>query len=133
MPVESFPVLTQSSSGGKLRYIGAGHCRGRNFSEARLAFHGPARGYSLLMFTAVSRVAAKHDAWRAELDRVGVWTSQKRLDEAGEGGACAEYNLTRASERLQRLRLACRSGARLIPILVVAGLVLAMHVFGQIY
>ena len=33
------------------------------------------------------RVAAKHAAWRAELDRVGVWMVQKRLDEAGAGAA----------------------------------------------
>ena len=40
------------------------------------------------------RLAAKHDAWRAELDRVGVWTVQKRLDEAGEGAASV-YGLPR--------------------------------------
>jgi len=31
-------------------------------------------------------VAAKY-AWRAELDRIGVWILQKRLDEAGAGAA----------------------------------------------
>ena len=33
------------------------------------------------------RLAAKHDAWRAELDNLGVWTVQKRFDEAGAGAA----------------------------------------------
>ena len=33
------------------------------------------------------RIAAKHAAWRAELDRVGMWIVQKRLDDAGAGAA----------------------------------------------
>ena len=48
-------------------------------------------------------------------------------------GATLRSTISSASIRLQRLRLACRSGAQLIPILVMAGPVLAMHVFGQIY
>jgi hypothetical protein len=31
------------------------------------------------------RLAAKHAAWRAELERLGVWAVQKRLDQAGAG------------------------------------------------
>lgn len=31
------------------------------------------------------RLAAKHAAWTAELDRLGVWAVQKRLDQAGAG------------------------------------------------
>ena len=31
------------------------------------------------------RLAAKHAAWRAELDRLGVWVVQKRLNQAGAG------------------------------------------------
>jgi hypothetical protein len=31
------------------------------------------------------RLAAKHAAWRAELDRLGAWAVQKRLDPAGAG------------------------------------------------
>src|SRR5262249_60137759 len=50
-------------------------------------------------------------------------------------GATSRSTISSASVRLQRLRLACRSGAQLIPILrrVTAGPVLAMDVFGQIY
>jgi hypothetical protein len=51
-------------------------------------------------------------------------------------GATSRSTISSASVRLQRLRLACRSGARLIPILATrqrSGPVLAMHVFGQIY
>ena len=31
------------------------------------------------------RLAAKHAAWRAELDRLGVWVVQQRLNQAGAG------------------------------------------------
>ena len=54
-------------------------------------------------------------------------------DRSTAPGATSRSTISSASVRLQRLRLACRSGAQLIPILVMAGPVLAMHVFGQIY
>ena len=54
-------------------------------------------------------------------------------DRSTARGATSRSTISSASVRLQRLRLACRSGAQLIPILVMAGPVLAMHVFGQIY
>ena len=54
-------------------------------------------------------------------------------DRSTAPGATSRSTISSASVRLQRLRLACRSGARLIPIRVMAGPVLAMHVFGQIY
>jgi hypothetical protein len=31
------------------------------------------------------RLAAKHASWRAELERLGAWAVQKRLDQAGAG------------------------------------------------
>ena len=37
------------------------------------------------------RLAAKHAAWRAELDRLGVWAVQKRLDGAGAGHGALVY------------------------------------------
>jgi hypothetical protein len=54
-------------------------------------------------------------------------------DRSTAPGATSRSTISSASVRLQRLRLACRSGVQLIPILVMAGPVLAMHVFGQIY
>src|SRR5438132_12700699 len=54
-------------------------------------------------------------------------------DRSTAPGATSRSTISSASVRLQPLRLACRSGARLIPIRVMAGPVLAMHVFGQIY
>ena len=54
-------------------------------------------------------------------------------DRSTAPGATSRSTISSASVRLQRLRLACRSGAQLIPILVMAGPVLAMHVFGQVY
>src|SRR5262249_18287848 len=54
-------------------------------------------------------------------------------DRSTAPGATSRSTISSASVRPQRLRLACRSGAQLIPILVMAGPVLAMHVFGQIY
>ena len=50
-------------------------------------------------------------------------------------GATSRSTISSASVRLQRLRLACQSGAQLIPILATrfGWPVLAMHVYGQIY
>jgi hypothetical protein len=64
-------------------------------------------------------------AWRAS-----------RWDRSTAPGAASRSTMSSASVRLQRLRLACRSGARLVPILATRhgrGPVLAMHVFGQKY
>jgi hypothetical protein len=37
------------------------------------------------------RLAAKHAAWRAELDRLGVWAVQKRIDGAAAGHGALVY------------------------------------------
>ena len=37
------------------------------------------------------RLAAKHAAWRAELDHLGVWAVQKRVDQAGVGHGVLVY------------------------------------------
>ena len=72
--------------------------------------------------------------------RLGPGANHSRMARIAEAwdrstapGATSRSTISSASVRLQRLRLACRSGAQLIPILVMAGPVLAMHVFGQIY
>jgi hypothetical protein len=57
------------------------------------------------------------------------------LGQSTAPGATSRSTISSASVRLQRLRLACRSGARLVPVLATRhgrGPVLAMHVFGQI-
>ena len=41
------------------------------------------------------RLAAKHAAWRAELDSLGVWAVQKRVDQAGEEHGALVYRFTR--------------------------------------
>ena len=41
------------------------------------------------------RLAAKHAAWRAELDNLGVWAVQKRVDQAGEEHGALVYRFTR--------------------------------------
>jgi hypothetical protein len=41
------------------------------------------------------RLAAKHAAWRAELDNLGVWAVQQRLDQAGAEHGALVYGFTR--------------------------------------
>ena len=88
-------------------------------------------------------IAPRSSTCRVQLHwRLGQGADDGRMARVAEAwdrstapGATSRSTISSASVRLQRLRLACRSGARLIPILATghAGPVLAMHVFGQIY
>jgi hypothetical protein len=88
-------------------------------------------------------IALRSSTCRVQLHwRLGQGADDGRMARVAEAwdrstapGATSRSTISSASVRLQRLRLACRSGARLIPILATrhGRDVLAMHVFGQIY
>jgi len=87
-----------------------------------------------------AHMAAFRDGLREGAHPLGPGADHGRMARIAEAwdrstapGATSRSTISSASVRLQRLRLACRSGAQLIPILVMAGPVLAMHVFGQMY
>src|SRR5215831_5543902 len=147
--VAAWPVAAHAQQGELVRRIGV--LMGFAESDSRSTAHMAAfrDGLQKLGWTESRRNIRIDTRWAAfdaesrqrfakELITLGPGADHGRMariadawDRSTAPGATSRSTISSASVRLQRLRLACRSGAQLIPILVMAGPVLAMHVFGR--